>query len=357
MVEFNGFTMRDFQAFAKHKLSKSKYNDERKVVWRRLWSLKEELDDLMPPRMKGRVSTFYPNPHNYFKVHNIWLGYSHHKPLSLHPHLGVWVSNESIWVGLTIPYRGKKFQRRLKNYLLENKIKVLNEIQNLPIVRSTKFEMTSTNEEISSDSPNEFSEKDLQDFTDGIEPGKDYLWIDYSFNRNDRRLKARKFIRVTEKLLMSLYPLYKHALEGPDESILANLIVKRKRAEKALRMRPKIKEGKEHKLLKKYLMNHPERLGEGLQFLHEEFPFVTGDRIDLLFRDASKKLVAVEVEPKIEKGQNAGLLQAVKYKHMLAVVLEKDSRNVRAFVAAKKIHHTIKQLAKRYGVETKEIEL
>jgi hypothetical protein len=362
MNKFNGFATRDFQAFAKYKEKKREYNSERKAVWNKLRALKTELNKFMPPNkfmlpaMKSKVSSFWPNPRNWWRVNGLWLGYSHHLPFSFHPHLEVWIENKSVWIRLIIPDRAKKFQRRLKNYMLENKVDVLTELRNFPIVKNTKFKMDSKIEMWAS-SPKKISKKDLEDFANVIEPGEDYLSIGYSFNCGDGRLKTRKFIRLAGKLLSSLYPLYKHSLKGPDKSTLADLVVKHQRAKKTHKRYQKIEEGKEHKLLMKYLGKHPEILERGLEFIQDEYYFDSGDHVDLLFRDTCRKFVVVEVEPKIEKRQIAGLLQAVKYKYMLAVQGRTNFRNVRAFLVAKRIHGSIKRLARRYGVTTKEIEL
>lgn len=359
MIDFTGFTSRDFRAFADNKCRKRAYNEERKAVWIKMQGLKTELDGLMPARIRGKVSTFWPNQYNVYSVWGIWIGYSHEKPLSRYPHLEVSIDDSSVWVFLMIPINAKKFQRRFKNYILENGAEVLDELANLPKIRGTEFAINfARNDGISVNSPDKISDKALQSYARKIDPGANYLWIGYSFNRSDSRLKTRRFIGLAGKLMVSLYPLYKHAFDGPDESIITDLAVEGSRVEKVLKRlrRSKIKEGKEHKLLKKYLADHPETLERGLKFECEEYPFITGDRVDLLFSDAFGKLVVIEVEPKVEKDQLVGLLQAVKYKYMLAVRVKKNFHYVRAFLVAKIIHSSVKRLAKRYGVTTKEIK-
>lgn len=353
MDKFNGFTTKDLHAFEQHKCRRRAYNDERKIVWEKLRLLKTELDGLMPLRMDGAVSNFWPGKYNHHKVGGLWLGYSHNLPLRKYPHLEVWIDDESVWVGLTIPVKAKKFQRRLKNYILENRTETLKELRELPAIKNAEFNM----DDKSVDFPRDISGDALQKFAEAIEPGEGYLSIGYWFSYGDGRLKTRGFIKLAAKLLTSLYPFYKHALEGPDKSVLANLIASQQRAKKTRRRYRKIGEGKEHKRLKEYLGKHPERLERGLEFECEEFCFYSGDRADLLFRDAFRNFVVVEVEPRIEKGEIVGLLQAIKYKYMLAVQGGINFRNVRAFLVAKRIHGSIKRLAKRYGVTTKEIEL
>ena len=73
---------------------------------------------------------------------------------------------------------------------------------------------------------------------------------------------------------------------------------------------------KEHRLLEQNLRRHPEILEQGLRYVDREYRFPTGDRIDLLMKDRRNRFVAVEIEPHVREGDFAGLLQALKYRHM-----------------------------------------
>ena len=116
-------------------------------------------------------------------------------------------------------------------------------------------------------------------------------------------------------------------------------------------------ESREHKRLKEHLARKPESLEEGLEFLEEEHFFVTGDRADLLFRDRYGRFVVVEVEREVGRDDLAGLLQAIKYKCMLAVEKDVPFNEVRAFLVAYKIDPTVKKVCEKYQVATKEFKI
>lgn len=114
-------------------------------------------------------------------------------------------------------------------------------------------------------------------------------------------------------------------------------------------------ESPQHKRLMSFLRENPDRLEKGMRFKQEEYLFPTNDSIDLVFRDKRSRYVVVEVEVRVPKGRIAGLLQAIKYKYMLAVSLKLDFRDVRSILAATEIHPSVIAWCKEYDVEAKTI--
>jgi hypothetical protein len=116
-------------------------------------------------------------------------------------------------------------------------------------------------------------------------------------------------------------------------------------------------EGILHQELKRAVADSPEEhLGEPLRLIKVEYQFPTNDRADILFADSQKRLVAVEIEVDVGPLDVSGLLQAVKYKHMLAVLYRLRPTDVRGILVARTVHDVMKQRAQRYGIEVREIK-
>ena len=118
----------------------------------------------------------------------------------------------------------------------------------------------------------------------------------------------------------------------------------------------KVEEGIPHRTLKEAIANNPSLLGEDLTLVRLEYKFPTNDRIDILFTDSKSRFLAVEVEVDVDALQLAGLLQAVKYKAMLAVQFGRPESQVRGMLVARSIHPYMKERAARYGIEVREIK-
>ncbi len=116
-------------------------------------------------------------------------------------------------------------------------------------------------------------------------------------------------------------------------------------------------ESEAHKKLKSYVANNPSKaLGiAGLNLVDIEYIYPTGDRADIVLRDFEGRLIAVEIE--IEQDWDiVGLLQAIKYKYMLAPMHNMNDSEILAFLVAYKISNYAKNLCAKYGVSFFEIE-
>jgi hypothetical protein len=112
-------------------------------------------------------------------------------------------------------------------------------------------------------------------------------------------------------------------------------------------------EGPIHKKLKEGVADNPAGLLEekGLKLIQMEYPFSTGDRIDVLLQDVENRYITAEIEETVHIGNISGILQAIKYRHMYAVECRRQFEEIRSFLVVHGIDTDSRELCKRYGVE------
>jgi hypothetical protein len=117
-------------------------------------------------------------------------------------------------------------------------------------------------------------------------------------------------------------------------------------------------EGPEHLALKEYVAKHPALVfGEpDIETVKVEYPFPSGDQADIILKDEAGRFIGVEIEIEQRDGQLEGLLQAIKYRHMVAVTEGARFDECRAALIAYRLAKTIKNLARKYDVETFELD-
>ena len=117
--------------------------------------------------------------------------------------------------------------------------------------------------------------------------------------------------------------------------------------------RDEVGESEEHRNFKEYVASNPSVvLGEqGLETVKVEYWFPSGDKADIVFRDSDGNIIGAEIEINVESTQLVGVLQAIKYRHMLALMEERKNFETRAFLIAKSISKDIINLCKKYDVE------
>ena len=74
-----------------------------------------------------------------------------------------------------------------------------------------------------------------------------------------------------------------------------------------------------HKLLKLYVAGHPLEFGlSAAAIAHVEYPFATGDRVDVMFENHLPDRTVIEVEVQGEREVCVGIHQAIKYRSLAA---------------------------------------
>ena len=112
--------------------------------------------------------------------------------------------------------------------------------------------------------------------------------------------------------------------------------------------------GTVHEWLMRFLKYHPHRIEEGLELEGVEYRLPTGDKIDPLFIDGAGKYLTVEVE---EVASKAAVLQAAKYRILVAIDRGLDPRDVRTMIVASQFPLRTQRLCERYKIETVCISL
>lgn len=115
-------------------------------------------------------------------------------------------------------------------------------------------------------------------------------------------------------------------------------------------------EGDRHRLLKAYLHQHPEVLGEGpASETTMEFRFRTGDRVDLAVRYPDGSWSVVEVEVEGADGTLTGAHQVLKYRALLAGHLD-AAATIRGVLAAYSVPESVRAFCRRHEVRVMEID-
>ena len=117
-------------------------------------------------------------------------------------------------------------------------------------------------------------------------------------------------------------------------------------------------EGIDHKRLKLFVRDNPSQIFPGKKFrsCKDEFPFkLTGDRIDVLLVEENGTSYAIEIEVDVMEDGLAGVLQAIKYKHMYAALTECEYTNVKGVLVAHSISQSITEICRRYDILSIEV--
>ena len=116
-------------------------------------------------------------------------------------------------------------------------------------------------------------------------------------------------------------------------------------------------ESEEHKKLKNYVASNPSIIlwEKGLSTFAVEYGFVSADRADIVFEYKECRIIVAEIE--LSVGENpAGILQAIKYRYMLALTEGRRNFETRSFLIAHTISPKMKALCEKYEVEYFEVK-
>jgi hypothetical protein len=109
-----------------------------------------------------------------------------------------------------------------------------------------------------------------------------------------------------------------------------------------------------HKLLKLYVAGHPVEFGLSAKAIaHVEYPFTTGDRVDVMFENHIPDRTVIEVEVEGEREVCIGIHQAIKYRSLAAADAGYPlvTSRVRSLVVAYSTEYAkARELADRYDI-------
>jgi hypothetical protein len=108
-----------------------------------------------------------------------------------------------------------------------------------------------------------------------------------------------------------------------------------------------------HLALKNYISKYPARVlkEQGLQLVKVEFRFPTGDRADVVLMDSRGRVVGLEVELDVGDQDLPGVLQALKYRVMLELLIGCTPGEGRAVLVAHSVTQKIRKLCMEYNIE------
>jgi hypothetical protein len=117
-------------------------------------------------------------------------------------------------------------------------------------------------------------------------------------------------------------------------------------------------EGPEHLALKNRIAADPAGVLDepGLCLWHIEWnDLPTGDRIDVVLRDALDRFVAVEVEVDCDASEMAGPLQCMKYRAMISYFFDHPIEEVRSLLVAHSIDPDVRKRCTKYKIEARTV--
>lgn len=113
-MSFPSFTKSDFLAFEERKKKSKRYNNERKMVWEKLKLVKNFIDIGLEKKgihLQGKVSNYWPNVYNRYRVTGVWIGYSEKdRRYYKFPHLSIGVYDGFIFIGFVINESAEDYQ-------------------------------------------------------------------------------------------------------------------------------------------------------------------------------------------------------------------------------------------------------
>lgn len=116
-------------------------------------------------------------------------------------------------------------------------------------------------------------------------------------------------------------------------------------------------EGEEHRRLKLHVAEHPDDTigARGIESATVEYSFETGDRADIVMEGLEGDLHVIEIEPDLGEELRVGVLQAIKYRALLAAERGRTFDEVRAHLVAPRIPDSVRALAARYDIHCHQV--
>lgn len=74
-----------------------------------------------------------------------------------------------------------------------------------------------------------------------------------------------------------------------------------------------------------------------------------------MLADRHNRIIGLEIEPTVPGVDLVGLLQAIKYQHMLECITQRERGDSRGILVAHEISDRVKTVCEQYGIEYFEI--
>lgn len=119
--EFPIFKETDFAVFERRKISNRRYNPNRKAIWERMKIAQQSIDselNLRDIQLNSKLSRYYPNRYNKFRVGGIWIGHSDANSRYFEkPHLSFGIYEGYLFAGLVVNEVAVKELERIANLI------------------------------------------------------------------------------------------------------------------------------------------------------------------------------------------------------------------------------------------------
>jgi len=204
------FTPSDFDAFQDHKTRNKNYNEERKIPWDKLKDIRSDLTPKLRKlaiNLEGHVSRHSIHPIYGSDIYDMWLSYTKpNQPRYFElPQLQINILKPRIFVGIAIPPKSRDAQKRLLNLFLNKEF--IRRMRDLPAIGKARFYVRHGSRKMWLPNPKSLQQPEVLKFSDD-EPGKDWMSLGYWFDRNDERLKTRKFVDLSAEIMSKLLWIY-----------------------------------------------------------------------------------------------------------------------------------------------------
>lgn len=209
---FRGFLRSDFKAFAHEKRCKKSFDNERGLVYDKLLSIKKDLDPLLKRRkikLEGSVSDYWITAAFRKDIGVLWLRYPEPKGDYTIPHLEISISDDSVFVGITLPKHGRTYQANLVEYAGKKGLDIVKRISHLPS-HKTNFAI-SNSEDFYRGHPRDIGIQHVAAFARSHISGQDWINIGYHFGKHDPRVRSFRLVSLTANIFSHLYWLYEIA--------------------------------------------------------------------------------------------------------------------------------------------------
>lgn len=203
-TSFKGFVRSDFFAFKEGKHEDPKFNDERKMVWKKMKNLQSCLNMELKRKglaLEGSVSQYWIN-YTKRRVNGIWLAYTEIKPYYLGCQLNCGIYEGGVFAGIEINEKAKADLNRVADFINHNEDEFLYYVKKLD---PHYVRIGYGNWWIG---PSRISTSDLDELLEAL--GSETGWFDLGewYPKSEDILVSADFVSRIADIFELLFPLY-----------------------------------------------------------------------------------------------------------------------------------------------------